>query len=251
MYREAGTNASVNRASHRGGRRFAPTRAASASRLSATKVSRPASGYAFWMVPTQSRVLRRLLVALVATIAVTLAPLPAAAQEGGANNVVVATGTADGSFLSRSGVQVAPVGSDVVTSTNLALANSFACTGCRTVAVAFQAVLIARNASTIAPTNAAVVTNDGCNSCATFAYAYQYVLTTEGPVHLTLAGQSGVFAVRMEAAALAASDLDFDELSARLDVLAARFKAIVDNELVGPGSIAGTDTRRVATETAP
>jgi hypothetical protein len=95
------------------------------------------------------------------------------------------------------------------------------------------------------------VTNDGCNGCATFAYAYQYVLTTEGPVHLTLEGQSGVLAVRTEVAALAASNLDFPELAARLDVLAARFKAIIDEELEGPGSIAGTVTRRVATETSP
>ena len=203
------------------------------------------------MTLTRSRTLRHLLVAVAAFFALTLAALPAAAQEGGANNVVVATNMAEESFIARSGVQVAPVGSDSVTSTNLALANSLNCTGCRTVAVAFQAVLVTRNANTITPTNAAVATNDGCNSCATFAYAYQYVLTTERSAHLTLAGQSGVLAVRTEAAALATSNLDFPELAAQLDVLAARFKAIIDSELVTTGSIAGDVTRRVATETSP
>ena len=61
--------------------------------------------------------------------------------------------------LERSGLQVAPVGSDTVTSSNLALATSHDCSGCRTIAVALQAVFVIRDASTVSPTNAAVATN--------------------------------------------------------------------------------------------
>jgi hypothetical protein len=66
---------------------------------------------------------------------------------------------------------------------------------------------------------------------ATAAYAYQYVLTTGAPMHLSPAGQQAVATIRDEARTLAASSLDFFALEEQLDALAARFRAVIDEEL--------------------
>jgi hypothetical protein len=94
-------------------------------------------------------------------------------------------------------------------------------------------VPIIRDVDVIVPANAAVAVNVDCQSCQTAAFAYQYVLTTGGPVHLSPAGHVAVSSIRAEARALAASDLSFPALEEQLDALAARFKSVIDEELVG------------------
>jgi hypothetical protein len=103
--------------------------------------------------------------------------------------------------------------------------------------------------STVIPHNAAVAVNSGCIGCASYAYAYQYVLTTDGPVHLSPAGEARLTELRAEIADAAASGLSFDALTARLDELSAEFRAVVDQDLVGPASVQGVATRRI--DTAP
>jgi putative peptide zinc metalloprotease protein len=156
-------------------------------------------------------------------------------QGGGANHVVLATSTADGSLVSRSGVQVASVGSSTVTSDNIARAGSSDCTGCQAIALAFQAIFITRDASTVIPGNAAVATNANCVGCASFAFAYQYVLSTPGPGYLSEAGRQRVDQIRRQAAQDAASGLPFDQLDADLRELADQFKAVIDQELQRAG----------------
>jgi hypothetical protein len=65
----------------------------------------------------------------IAAVFVALAvgtPVAASAESGGANNVVIATQTADGASLSRSGLQVSFVGGPTVASSNVAVATSYA-----------------------------------------------------------------------------------------------------------------------------
>jgi len=182
----------------------------------------------------------RHLSAILAIAAAILAFGPAAAlaeaQGGGANNFVLATTTADGSDMARSGLQTALVGGDTLASSNIADAEAHDCTGCRSVAVAVQAVFNTGDASTVAPSNAAVASNANCTSCGSFAYAYQYVVTTAGPVRLSPAGRAEIQADRDAIAAAAASGLPFDQLDARLQGLTAEFKADVDRELVLAGN---------------
>jgi putative peptide zinc metalloprotease protein len=169
---------------------------------------------------------------IVAVAASFVAGAPTAGAEGGgANNVVLVTTTADGSSLNRSALQVSQVGGPTVVSSNLAVANSYACTGCRSVAVAFQAVVVTGDADNISPANAAVATNDGCNSCTSYAYAYQYVLSARGPLYLNPSAQTAFAGFRAQIADLAASGLSLDELTAQLDAVAAQFKATVDAAL--------------------
>ena len=198
------------------------------------------------LLPSRCRSWPRATLLVAAVVLFGTVPAGATAYAGGANNVVLATTTADGASLERSGLQVAFVGGPTAASENLAEATSFDCTGCTTIAVAVQAVLATGDPNVVAPHNAAVAANGGCTSCATYAYAYQYVLTTPGPVYLSPEGQAQVVALRAEIADTAASGLSFDELTARLDELTAQFRAVIDQQLAVAGmSVNGAATRHV------
>ena len=192
---------------------------------------------------------RFLPLVLAAFAALTLGtPFAASAEGGGANNVVLVSTTGDGSTLARSSLQVTQAGGPTIASANIATATSYACTGCESVAVAFQAVVATGDPSTVTPGNAAVATNSGCNSCTSYAFAYQYVLTARGPVYLDPSAQAALAAMRAQIADLAASGLPPDELTARLDTVAAQFKATVADAL---HPVDGFATVRVDATAAP
>ena len=162
-------------------------------------------------------------------------PLASGADAGGANHVVIARATADGAAQERSGLQVAHAGGPAITSANIAAALSYACTGCRTVAVAFQAVLVTGDPEVASPANAAVATNVACSSCTSYAFAYQYVLSTSGPVHLSADGQQRIGEIRRQIDAVASSGAAPDVMNAQLEELKASFKQTIDEELVAAG----------------
>lgn len=178
------------------------------------------------------------VVALLLPLLVQPAHADQTTTGGGADNVVLAFNNADGASRSASRVAVAITAAEQVGTENLAYSKS-SCSDCRTVSVAIQAVPIVRDVDVIVPKNAAVAVNAGCDSCRTAAFAYQYVFTTGGPVRLSEAGRQAVAAIRAEADTLAASGLDFSALETELDELAARFRAVIDDELspVGAGEL--------------
>jgi len=182
-------------------------------------------------------------------IATTLVfALPAGAAGG--DNVVLAFNSADDSHLPRSGVAVTTAAADTVDTENLAYAKA-SCSGCRTVAVAVQAVLITSDASVITPKNVAVAVNENCTSCETMAAAYQYVVTTGGPAHLSATGQQKVAQLRREIGAVAASGLSFPELEGALDELVERLRLVIDEEIVSAGGTpAGAVERQVHRDAA-
>ena len=159
----------------------------------------------------------------------------AQAAGGGPDNVVSLSTTAGDTTQERAGVQVGFYGGNDLESTNLARADSHDCTGCRTVAVAVQAVLATGDPSTVAPHNFARSTNENCTGCTTFTFAYQYVVTTDGPVHLTTEARSQISEVRSEFQDLAHSDLPPEELDTRLHDLAAEFKADINHDVRAAG----------------
>lgn len=190
----------------------------------------------------------RRIAALVTTFTLVLA-FPASA--GGPNNVVIASPTADGAQLVRTAVKATSTGAKSVTSSNLALAKPSSCTGCEAIAVAYQAVIVTGNPSEVSPTNAAVAVNTECTSCGAFAYAYQYVVSADPGSHLSSAGQGRISAIRAEAAQLARAGLPYPELDAKLDALAARFKAVIVNDLVRAGADPHDGARDVDVDLAP
>ncbi len=57
------------------------------------------------------------------------------------------------------------------------------CTGCTTVAVGFQVVLIEEQTDVIAPQNLSRAINYNCTECTTYALAHQLVLSLGGPLN--------------------------------------------------------------------
>jgi putative peptide zinc metalloprotease protein len=86
-------------------------------------------------------------------------------------------GTRDGAVVyDISYALVTVTDGDPVTNTNSAFALAH-CTGCTTVAVSFQVVLVVGQSDTIAPINAAGALNYDCPACLTAAIADQIVVT--------------------------------------------------------------------------
>jgi putative peptide zinc metalloprotease protein len=101
--------------------------------------------------------------------------LPAAPRPG--DSQALAAGTRDGGVVyDISYALVTVTGGAPVTSTNSAFALAH-CTGCTTVAVSFQVVLVVGRSDTIAPINAAGALNYDCPACVTAAIADQIVVT--------------------------------------------------------------------------
>jgi putative peptide zinc metalloprotease protein len=172
--------------------------------------------------------MRRLLALATTTFTLCLA-IPATA--GGPNNFVVASPTVDGMAIHLASVKVGTTGSKTIDSQNVAFANPHDCTGCEGIAVAYQAVIVTGNPTTVTPTNAAVAINSNCTSCGAFAYAFQYVVSADRGTHLSRAGRVRIGAVRRQANEAVDSGLPYDQLNARLESLAVEFKAAVVEDL--------------------
>ncbi len=109
----------------------------------------------------------------------TAAPfaLPDPPAEG--DNQAVAVNTEDGTVEYDVAVALVWVtDGDPALNTNSAYALA-SCTGCTTVAVAFQVVLVVGQTDVVAPTNAAVAGNRACLQCTTAALAAQLVVTLQ------------------------------------------------------------------------
>jgi hypothetical protein len=153
---------------------------------------------------------------------------------GGVNNEVVVQNLVDGRFAHRAGFGMARVTGGDVTNTNSAAAVS-SCSDCRTVAVAVQAVLVMGDSDLIVPRNQAVAINSQCLRCHSYALAYQYVVSTGGMVRFTPEGSQRLAELRAQISSLAAGDLPFLELEARIDALVEQMWAVVDQQVVRVG----------------
>jgi len=177
------------------------------------------------------------------------APAYADASGGGANHVVQTSATADLPTVERGSVQVAPFSGDTLDSANLAIAKSTDCTGCRSIAVAFQGILLGSSPSTFDPGNVATAANAGCTSCVSFAFAYQDIVSTPGPAYLTQSGRAAVADVTNQVAAVAASNDDPVTMCNELSQLAAAFAAALTDS--GNVASAGHPVEVQATFSAP
>lgn len=139
--------------------------------------------------------LRRTLATLFVLLGF-VAPAPALADDapGGDANAAVARNETDGSTVVRTAFSIRKVNNGVVDQSNEAYALA-SCMDCRTVAVAFQVVLVRGEAHTVVPVNRAVAVNDRCAVCVTYASATQFVLGVDGPVRFTAAGRQRLAAL--------------------------------------------------------
>jgi putative peptide zinc metalloprotease protein len=187
--------------------------------------------------------MRRFAAVLALTLGL-LGPAAVPAVAGGPNNFVVAESTVDvngaAASVIRTNLLASSTGTDELTSKNIAVAFAHDCTGCRAVAVAFQAVIATGHPHVVTPVNTAKAVNFQCNSCASFAFAFQYVITTDGPAHLNDAGMAEVARIRQAIADAANSGVPFDQLNLTLEGLKAEFQAAIDDNLIHTGGMSGS-----------
>jgi putative peptide zinc metalloprotease protein len=121
-----------------------------------------------------------------------------------------------------------------------ALAN---CTGCTTVAVAFQVVLLVGSVDVVVPRNVAAAVNYACIDCVTQALATQLVVSLDGPLDDDGRRRLAEIWTELEAFAADAPGLPLAELRDRLTAYEQR---IID--VVGADAESGTGTREAEAE---
>jgi putative peptide zinc metalloprotease protein len=149
-------------------------------------------------------------------------PLP----PGDGDNQALAVNTEDGSVLYD--VSFALVWADGDTALNRNEAYALAsCSGCTTVAVAFQVVLLVGSVDVVVPQNIAAAVNYACLDCVTVALATQLVVSLDGP--LDGDGQRALEVIWGELQELgrAVPTMPLAELRDRLDEYEARIVEIV------------------------
>jgi putative peptide zinc metalloprotease protein len=178
--------------------------------------------------------MKRLTCALLAAVvAITLGvgrATPAHAQD----NTAIAINTKDGTDIFKLAFKIARVNQDIVDQSNAAVAFN-SCEDCQSIAIAFQIVLIFSDPAVVSSENLALALNYECDACIAFASAYQWLLTTDGPVHLTAAGNGRIAELRKRLHDLANADLTVDQLHAELDEIRDEVADILATELVPAG----------------
>jgi hypothetical protein len=122
---------------------------------------------------------------------------------------------------------------DVVDEANSAFAHS-TCDGCRSVALAYQVVIVQGTPSQVTPANVAVALNENCTGCSSLALAYQFVVGKGEPARITKSGRRQLATVGDDLLRLERSYTQYTdaEIQARADADAAKVGAILDTELV-------------------
>jgi putative peptide zinc metalloprotease protein len=146
------------------------------------------------------------------------------------NNYVYVYNTTDNALRSRAGATVAHAPGNTVANQNIAYAKA-SCTGCRTVAVAVQVVIVEGAGTDFRPANAAVALNENCTSCQTFAFARQFVLSPHHQVSISEQTQRQVNSIQQQMSSRARSQEPFPQLEADLDSLSQQMLAAVQADL--------------------
>jgi putative peptide zinc metalloprotease protein len=115
------------------------------------------------------------------------------------------------------------------------------CTGCRTVAVAFQVVLLVGDVDVVVPQNLSAAVNYGCVQCVTYALATQLVVSL--PDRLDEQASRDLAAVwdRLRAFGDQIEDVPLSELQDRLTDVEDQIAAIVQRSATGSPAQATSD----------
>jgi putative peptide zinc metalloprotease protein len=171
-------------------------------------------------------------------------PLPS----GEGDNQALAVNTTDGGTLYDVAFALVYADEGTVLNTNEAYALS-SCTGCQTVAVAFQVVLVLGEANVVVPQNLSAAVNYACVQCVTYALATQLVLTVSGPLGADTTARLEQLWKELEAFGRSIKDLPLSQIQARLTEFESQILAVVRSDpAFVPMSTAPTTT---ATTTAP
>ncbi|MEJ7797328.1 MAG: hypothetical protein WKF42_02425 [Solirubrobacteraceae bacterium] len=123
--------------------------------------------------------------------------------------------------------------SDVVDESNSATAYGN-CDGCRSIAIAFQVVIVQSTRSTVTPQNVALAVNEGCSGCSALAIAHQFVVGKGEPARITRSGRRQLETVAKDLRRLEGSYTRQTnaEVESRANAAAKQVRAILDEQLV-------------------
>ncbi len=139
------------------------------------------------------------------------APLP----PGEGDNQALAVNTTDGSVAYDVSFALVWVTGDTAVNRNEAYALA-SCQGCRTVAVAFQVVLLVGSVDVVVPENVAVAVNYACVECVTQALATQLVVSLPGELSQASTAELAAIWAELERFGEELEGLPLTELRARL-----------------------------------
>jgi hypothetical protein len=173
------------------------------------------------------------LLALVAALSLGAVAYAATFTTAKGNNAEAEAAGAPGTSVIDLALGMRENDTDVVDEANSAFAHS-TCDDCRSVAIAFQVVIVQSRPSTVTPANVAVALNENCNACSSLAIAHQFVVGRGEPARITKSGRRQLAAVGDDLLRLERSykELPDAEIQARADADAAKVREILDTELV-------------------
>jgi putative peptide zinc metalloprotease protein len=171
---------------------------------------------------------------------------PAPPQDG--DNQALAVNTEDGSVQYDVSFALVWADEDAVLNKNEAYAFA-SCRDCRTVAVAFQVVLVVGSVDVVVPQNLSAAVNYACVECVTYALATQLVVTVPGA--LDDAGMQELAAIWAELQEFGAQidGVPLADLRSRLSEFEERILAVVREN--APGADGGTSADPSTGDGAP
>jgi putative peptide zinc metalloprotease protein len=169
---------------------------------------------------------------------------------GEGDNQALAVNSTDGGTVYDVAFALVWADDDSVLNTNEAYALA-SCEGCRTVAVAFQVVLVVGSADVVVPQNLSAAVNYGCVECVTVALAQQLVVTV--PAALDADSLAELEALWREIAAFGADleDVPLSEIQARLEDFERQVLAVVGVDPSTPGATPSTPSTPSAPSGTP
>jgi putative peptide zinc metalloprotease protein len=168
------------------------------------------------------------------------------------DNVAGAVNTGDGKTVYAISLKIVQTDAATMDATNAAVAVA-SCTDCQTVAIALEGVLVIGSPTTFDPTNLALAINSGCTNCQTLAAAYQEVVQNDTRVRISGSGRQQIAAVRKDLESLRNSGLDIFAVQQRVNEDAAKFLAVLQNDVypIGRPRLADGGASTTTTSTAP
>ncbi|WP_448628092.1 hypothetical protein [Geodermatophilus sp. URMC 64] len=149
-------------------------------------------------------------------------PLP----PGDGDNQALAVNTEDGSVQYDVSFSLVWADGDTAVNRNEAYALA-SCSGCRTVAVAFQVVVLLGSVDVVVPENLSAAVNYACVDCVTYALATQLVVSAPGPLDEQAARDLAAVWARLQAFGEQIEGVPLSELRARLTGFEEEILAIV------------------------
>ncbi|WP_285115420.1 hypothetical protein [Leifsonia sp. fls2-241-R2A-40a] len=146
------------------------------------------------------------------------------------DNQALAVNTTDGSVLYDVAFALVWV-TDGASALNTNGAYAFAkCSGCTTVAVGFQVVLVVGQSDVVVPQNLSVAANYGCLNCLTAALAEQLVITLSGPPSAETVASLNALWAQIMAFSKNLGGLSMTEVQAQLQQFEQQLKAVIQKD---------------------